>query len=96
MSSSTYGKLTREQLKAASHALSYGMGTSKLKQFMVTHDELTVPYPPRRTKKGVITREGTAIVRKVYAMCSGVIEAEFDSDEDADAYILSTMQLEEP
>ena len=84
MSTSNYGQLTREQLKTASLALRYGMGT------------LTMLYPPRRTKKGVITREGAAIVRKVCVMYSGAVEAEFYTDEDADTYILSTMQLEEP
>ena len=86
MSSTHYGQLTREQLKAASLALNYGMGAAKFQQF----------YPPRRTKKGIITREGAAIVRKVCVMYSGAVEAEFYTDEDADAYILSTMQLEEP
>lgn len=96
MNSSTFGALTQGQLKAASLALSYGMGAPKLKQVTVTYDELAMLYPPRRTKKGVITREGTAIVRKVRVMYSGAVEAEFYTDEDADAYILSTMQLEEP
>lgn len=96
MSSINYGQLTREQLKAASLALSYGMGAAKFQQFMATHDEITMFYPPRRTKKGIITREGAAIVRKVCVMYSGAVEAEFYTDEDADAYILSTMQLEEP
>lgn len=90
MSSSNYGQLAREQLKAASLALNYGMGAAKFQQF------IAMIYPPRRTKKGVITREGTAIVRKVYVMRSGAVEVEFTTDEDADAYILSTMQLEEP
>lgn len=96
MSSINYGQLTREQLKAASLALNYGMGAAKFQQFMVTHDEITMFYPPRRTKKGIITREGAAIVRKVCVMYSGAVEAEFYTDEDADTYILSTMQLEEP
>ena len=91
MPSSNYG-----QLKTASLTLHYGMGAPKLKQVTVTYDELAMLYPPRRTKKGVITREGMAIVRKVRVLRGGVIEAEFYTDEDADAYILSTMQLEEP
>lgn len=96
MNSSTFGALTQGQLKAASLTLSHGMGAPKLKQFTVTYDELTMLYPPRLAKKGVITREGTAIVRKVRVLRGEVVEAEFSTDEDADAYISSTMQLEEP
>lgn len=99
MSSINYGQLTREQLKAYSMGAAkfqQFMGATKFQQFMATHDEITMFYPPRRTKKGIITREGAAIVRKVCVMYSGAVEAEFYTDEDADAYILSTMQLEEP